>query len=540
MSQQAVNKTWHYLRKSLIVGATAVLLFSVYLVVRPAPAKAAACAAPTADLGSTSVNISIPTTGVYRAWSRIMAPDATNNSYLLEVDGTSCYVVGDSPVPANVWTWVDYQNATTASKVDLNLTAGTHSVKMIGREANVKLDKVMFVSDLNCTPTGVGDNCASTADTVAPIVNVTAPAEGATVSGSVNIDATASDQGGSGLVKVEFYVNGALKSTDVAAPYNYVWDTVASGNGTYSVTAKAYDGAGNVTGDSNTVLVQNNDTQAPATPASVAAKATAYNKVDLTWTAATDNVGVTGYTITRNGSIIAQVPNATTYTDANVSPNTTYNYQIAAFDAAGNTSNTSSSVNVTTPNVADTQPPSTPTGLTATAGSANQVNLNWKAATDNIGVTAYDVYRATAAGTAGKIATVTTTSYGDTGLSGSTQYSYYVIARDAATNSSSPSNTASVTTPTPTPTTGKGTLHGKVTGKDGKPVQRGHAHVILRINGFKRIYDTSTVDGSYTISNLPTHKYTVKYQAHGYQRQIISVSITAGTIKTQDVSLQPR
>ncbi|PTL77865.1 sheath polysaccharide-degrading enzyme [Vitiosangium sp. GDMCC 1.1324] len=89
----------------------------------------------------------------------------------------------------------------------------------------------------------------------------------------------------------------------------------------------------------------------------------------------------------------------------------------------------------------DTQAPSVPASLTATAVSSSQINLSWSAATDNVGVTGYDLYRNGAF-----LKNVTSTSTSDTGLTAATPYSYQVIARDAAGNASSGSNTATTTT----------------------------------------------------------------------------------------------
>ena len=85
---------------------------------------------------------------------------------------------------------------------------------------------------------------------------------------------------------------------------------------------------------------------------------------------------------------------------------------------------------------ADTQPPTAPGSLAATAASSSQVNLSWTASTDNVGVAGYRVERCQGAGcsTFTQIATATGTTYGDTGLSASTSYSYRVRATDAAGN----------------------------------------------------------------------------------------------------------
>jgi parallel beta-helix repeat protein len=90
---------------------------------------------------------------------------------------------------------------------------------------------------------------------------------------------------------------------------------------------------------------------------------------------------------------------------------------------------------------ADTEKPSKPTGLGATAISSSRIDLSWTASTDNVGVTGYTVVRN---GTA--VGTPSTTSFQDTSLQPNTTYTYYVLARDAAGNVSDPSDTASATT----------------------------------------------------------------------------------------------
>jgi chitodextrinase len=89
----------------------------------------------------------------------------------------------------------------------------------------------------------------------------------------------------------------------------------------------------------------------------------------------------------------------------------------------------------------DTQAPTTPTNLTATAISSTQINLSWSASTDNVGVTGYKVFRG---GT--QIASPTGTTYSDTGLTANTSYTYTVSAVDAANNESAQSSPASATT----------------------------------------------------------------------------------------------
>lgn len=112
-----------------------------------------------------------------------------------------------------------------------------------------------FKSDASVTYEGAYiDNVALTAtgDTQAPTVSITAPASGATVSGTTPVTASSSDN--VGVSKVEFYIDGALKATDTSAPYSYDWATTSYSNGTHTVYAKAYDAANNV-GTSSTISV---------------------------------------------------------------------------------------------------------------------------------------------------------------------------------------------------------------------------------------------------------------------------------------------
>ncbi|SEU39628.1 Chitodextrinase [Nonomuraea wenchangensis] len=96
----------------------------------------------------------------------------------------------------------------------------------------------------------------------------------------------------------------------------------------------------------------------------------------------------------------------------------------------------------------DTSPPTAPSGLAASATTSTGTTLTWTAATDDTGVTGYDVLRAPGASgsTFAQAGTSATTSFSDTGLTPGTTYRYQVRARDAAGNISPVSNTAQVTT----------------------------------------------------------------------------------------------
>src|SRR6185295_266886 len=166
------------------------------------------------------------------------------------------------------------------------------------------------------------------------------------------------------------------------------------------------------------------------------ATAVSATQINLTWTAATDNVGVTGYRVERcqgtgcGNFVQIATPAGTTFGDTGLIAATTYNYRVKAVDAANNVSVNYSTVATATTQAAppDTTPPSTVTGLTATAVSATQINLTWTAATDNVGVTGYRVERCQGASCTSfvQIATPTGTSFSNTGLTPSTTYRYRV------------------------------------------------------------------------------------------------------------------
>ena len=93
-------------------------------------------------------------------------------------------------------------------------------------------------------------------DTQPPTASITSPANGASVSGTVSINATASDN--VGVTRVNFYVNGAFVGSDTTDPYSYSWDTTSGGNGSNTLLARAFDAGGNI-GESSTVTVTVNN-----------------------------------------------------------------------------------------------------------------------------------------------------------------------------------------------------------------------------------------------------------------------------------------
>jgi hypothetical protein len=178
------------------------------------------------------------------------------------------------------------------------------------------------------------------ADQTAPAVSVTAPASGSTVKGTASVTATASDNtGGAGVAKVEFYVDGTLKSTDSSSPYSYSWDTATASNASHSLTAKAYDNASPANSATSTAVSVTVDNSAPSIPGNFRSTGNTETTIALAWNASTDNNSVSGYRLTRNGSTIANLSAGTlTYNDTNLADGTSFNYTLVALDGAGNTS----------------------------------------------------------------------------------------------------------------------------------------------------------------------------------------------------------
>lgn len=295
--------------------------------------------------------------------------------------------------------------------------------------------------------------------TTPPVADTTAPSAPSNVvaSGTSSTQIDVSWKASTDNVAVagyNVYRNGN-KITNVAGlKYS---DTGLTPETAYSYSVEAYDAAGNkstVSPLATASTLKSPDQTAPSIPGNLSATAKSPTQVVLSWKASTDNVGVSSYLILRNNAVIATTSD-TTYTDTTVVANTSYSYTIVAKDAAGNVSSASSAVSVKTPNPADTAAPNVPTGLLAIATGENQVNLTWAPSTDNIAVAGYNVYRG---GT--RIATSTTTSFGDGTVAANTSYTYTVSAYDGAGNISAQSASATVKTPAttvPTPPTSGGT-----------------------------------------------------------------------------------
>jgi glucose/arabinose dehydrogenase len=191
------------------------------------------------------------------------------------------------------------------------------------------------------------------------------------------------------------------------------------------------------------------DTTPPTPPGAPTLVTVTPSSATIQWTAATDNVGVTGYDIYHDGQLCAQVDGATlTGTCTGLSPSTNYGFYVNARDAAGNVSQPSATLPVTTPPSDDHTPPTAPTNVHTTSVTSTSIGLAWTASTDNVGVTGYTVYNLVD-GSPVEIGATSgaTPSTQLNALSPNTTYRLRVTASDANKNTSDPSAELDVTTP---------------------------------------------------------------------------------------------
>ena len=226
-----------------------------------------------------------------------------------------------------------------------------------------------------------------------------------------------------------YYVlrNGSKIATVTGTSYA---DSGLSPGTAYSYTVHAFDAAANVSVASSALVATTpggSDTQPPTVPANLVVTPLSSTSVTVSWAASTDNVGVAGYQVWAT-NVAVVVKGATSYTFTNLLPGTGYNFTVRAFDAAGNYSALAPAVHLVTTGGSDTQPPTTPTGLTLKTATATSLTLSWNAATDNVGVAGYQVWLGNQA------VKVTATSYTFAGLPPSTAYNATVRAYDAAGN----------------------------------------------------------------------------------------------------------
>lgn len=209
--------------------------------------QAAGSVVPTADTESPVVALSSPEDGVIVSGSITLSAAASDDTGVVGVqfrlNGAALGAEDTSAPFSTVWN--------TSSVAD-----GDYEITAVARDeaGNAAVSAVITVSVSNASPPPV--------DSEPPAVSVTAPTDGATVSGSVTLAADASDD--TGVAGVQFVVNGAeFGAEDVSSPFSTAWNTTNTANGVYKVTAVARDAAGNASTSAVVTVTVSNSAPEP-------------------------------------------------------------------------------------------------------------------------------------------------------------------------------------------------------------------------------------------------------------------------------------
>ena len=243
-----------------------------------------------------------------------------------------------------------------------------------------------------------------------------------------------------GVAFYEVFLDGVSKGLTISPTQKF--GGLTSGT-PYKCTVRAKDAAGNLSPRSAELSVKTTeqDMFPPSVPAGLSAASIAATSFTLTWTASTDNIAVSGYEVFR-GTTSCGTSASTSLSVTGLTALTEYSMTVKAYDAAGNMSDASVVLKVTTTAPSsDTQAPTVPAGLASSAITKNSFTLSWVASTDNVGVVRYEVFRGTTS-----CGTTASTLLSVTGLAEATAYSMTVKAIDAAGNVSAASTALVVTT----------------------------------------------------------------------------------------------
>ena len=201
---------------------------------------------------------------------------------------------------------------------------------------------------------------------------------------------------------------------------------------TYNLKVKAKDLAGNISSESNTLIVTTDeagsllDQEAPTVPSNLIVNSKNETTVELSWDASTDNDEVQLYYI-YNGEVVVGKSETNSFTVTNLDPNTTYYFAVKAADKTGNISEKSSEVSVTTD--IDVTAPSKPNNFKVDSKTATSVTLAWDKSEDNVAIEGYDIYIDDE-----KVGFTSNNTITITGLIPNTVNKYRILARDTSGN----------------------------------------------------------------------------------------------------------
>jgi chitodextrinase len=238
--------------------------------------------------------------------------------------------------------------------------------------------------------------------------------------------------------------NGQTVSVGQATT-SYTWSSGLSAGTSYSFTVYAVDAAGNRSGNSNTVTATLPADRNPPTAPVLSVAGMAPSRVSLSWTPSVDDGPYVFYQVYVDGAARVYVPNGGTSADVTgLAPLTTYIFTVAAGDSWNNRSAPSNAVTVTTPasDPNDTTPPTTPTNLWASDGGCGEVSLYWTQSTDNVDPQAEIRYEVYVNGVLDPTAGVVGQGRANFYVTADGDYTFEVVAVDAAGNASAPAVTS--------------------------------------------------------------------------------------------------
>ena len=373
-------------------------------------------APPPSDTTPPTVSITAPVTGAIVSGSVTVSANATDSVGVVGVqfklDGANLGAELMAAPYATSW------NTAVSSP-------GAHTLTAVARDAAGNTATSASVS-------------VTVADMTLPTVSITAPANGATISGTISVSANATDN--VGVVGVQFKLDGVNLGAEVlAVPYAVSWATTTAVNGAHTLTAVARDAAGNTaTAPAISVTVGNDTTPPSVSMTAPSAGATVSGTITVSANA-TDNVGVVGVQFKLDGVNLGAEVTVTPYTlswNTTTATNAAHTLTAVARDAAGN-STTSAGISVTVA--------SATVSITAPLNSATLTNLTKVTvkAASGIGLTSILVYSdniligTVSCSTTSPCSNTTNTLNWHTNNLAAGPHSLYVVATDTFGNSSS-------------------------------------------------------------------------------------------------------
>src|SRR5206468_1488275 len=396
---------------------------------------------------------------IFASWPK-KATGRVGQLHVLNYLGVELYRI-DLPAPAIGATWNGSLSAPTIANIDsdpnLELVLGTVASGVVAYKLpNTTGARILWGTGRdNYGRTGEAITVAS-GDTTPPTVTMTSPASGVTVSGTISVTATASDN--VSVVGVQFKLDGGnLGVENTTAPYAVSWNTTAASNASHTLTAVARDGAGNMTTSAAVTVTVFNDTTPPTVSLTAPSTGATVSSTVTVTASASDNVGVVGVQFKLDGANLGVEATTAPYSieiGRASCRDTAHTLTAVARDGAGNTT-TSAAVTVTVFN--DTTPPTVSLTAPLTGATVSSTVTVTASASDNVGVGGVQ-FKLDGANLGVEATTAPYSIAWDTTTTSNASHTLTAVGRDVAGNTASSAAVGvnvsnGVTGPTVTPST---------------------------------------------------------------------------------------